>query len=98
MKEIPMKINGIHYRTVWMEGGIVKMINQAVLPHIFQIVDLPTHQDTARAIKDMTIRGAGAIGGAGGYGMAQVVLEAPDDDSFTRHVERGADTLAQTRP
>jgi methylthioribose-1-phosphate isomerase len=93
-----MKINGIHYRTVWMEGGIVKMINQAVLPHIFQIVDLPTHQDTARAIKDMTIRGAGAIGGAGGYGMAQVVLEAPDGDSFTMYVERGAATLAQTRP
>ena len=93
-----MKINGIHYRTVWMEDGIVKMINQAVLPHILQIVESRTHQDTARAIRDMTIRGAGAIGGAGGYGMAQVVLEAPDDSSFTEYVEQGAATLAQTRP
>lgn len=93
-----MKIGGTHYRTVWMEGGIVKMINQAVLPHIFQIAELRTHQETARAIKDMVIRGAGAIGGAGGYGMAQVVLEAPEDNGFTEYVERGAAALAQTRP
>lgn len=93
-----MKINGTHYRTVWMEGGVVKMINQAILPHIFQVVELPTHRDTAAAIKAMTIRGAGAIGGAGGYGMAQVVLEAPDGSDFMEYLNLGAKTLACTRP
>ncbi len=93
-----MKINGTHYRTVWMEDGIVRMINQAILPHLFQVVDLPSHRDTAAAIRDMTIRGAGAIGGAGGYGMAQVVLEAPEGSGFTQYLGLGAKTLANTRP
>jgi S-methyl-5-thioribose-1-phosphate isomerase len=93
-----MKINGTHYRTVWMEGNVVKMINQVILPHFFRIVELPTHLDTARAIREMIVRGAGAIGGAAGFGMAQVVLEAPDGSGFAEYVSRGAETLARTRP
>jgi methylthioribose-1-phosphate isomerase len=77
-----MIVNGQPYRTVWMEGGTVRMINQPLLPHFFQIVDMPNHRATAAAITDMTVRGAGAIGGAGGYGMAQVALEAPDGAGF----------------
>ncbi len=74
------------------------MIDQAVLPHFFRIVALPSHLDTARSIRDMTIRGAGAIGGAAGYGMAQVVLEAPEGSKFMDYVSQGAVTLAHTRP
>jgi len=93
-----MKINGIHYRTVWMEQNVVKMINQAVLPHFFRIEELKTHQETARAIKDMIVRGAGAIGATAAYGMAQVVLEAPDTGRFLEFILGGAQTLANTRP
>jgi len=93
-----MKINGVHYRTVWMEQTVVKMINQAVLPHFFKIEELKTHRDTARAIKDMIVRGAGAIGATAAYGMAQVVLEAPDTSAFLDFVLEGSRTLASTRP
>jgi len=93
-----MKVNGEPYRSVWMEGGVVKMINQPLIPYRFEIVDLPTHRDTAIAIKTMVIRGAGAIGGAAGYGMAQVVLEAPDGAGFMEYLEQGAETLRLTRP
>ncbi|RPJ60980.1 MAG: S-methyl-5-thioribose-1-phosphate isomerase [Acidobacteria bacterium] len=93
-----MKINGIHYRTVWMEQSVVKMINQAILPHFFRIEELKTHRDTARAIKDMIVRGAGAIGATAAYGMAQVVLEAPDNSRFLEVVLEGSQTLASTRP
>jgi methylthioribose-1-phosphate isomerase len=93
-----MNVNGQHYRTIWMEGGVVKMIDQLALPHRFQIAALATHQDTAHAIKTMMVRGAGAIGAAAGYGMAQVVLEAPDGAGFRAYVERGAETLRRTRP
>jgi len=65
-----MNVNGKPYRTVWMEDGVVKMINQPLLPHRFEIVDLPTHRDTARAIKTMVVRGAGAIGGSGRWRFA----------------------------
>jgi len=93
-----MKINGVHYRTVWMEQNVVKMINQAVLPHFFRIEELQTHRDTARAIKDMIVRGAGAIGATAAYGMAQVILEAPDSSQFSDAVHSGFQTLANTRP
>ena len=86
------------YRTVWMEGSTVRMINQPLLPHFFEIVDLLDHKATAVSIRDMWVRGAGAIGAAGGYGMAQVALEAPDGADFLPYVRRGAETLSQTRP
>lgn len=93
-----MLVNGQQYCTVWMEGSTVRMINQPLIPHRFEIVDLETHRDTARAIKTMIVRGAGAIGAAAGYGMAQVVLEAPDGPGFTDYMLSGAETMRQTRP
>ncbi len=93
-----MNVNGKSFRTVWIEGNTVRMINQSRLPHFFEIVDMPTHRETAVAISDMTVRGAGAIGGTGGFGMAQVAMEAPDDAGFYDYIEQGAETLAKTRP
>lgn len=93
-----MIVAGKPYRTVWMEGSTVRLINQPLLPHFFEIVDMPTHRETAVAIADMTVRGAGAIGAAGAFGMAQVVLEAPEDSSFFEYIAKGAETLEKTRP
>ncbi len=93
-----MIVNGKPYRTVWMEGSTVRMINQQVLPHFFEIVDLPDHKATAKAIRDMVIRGAGAIGGAAGFAMAQVVLESPDGSGFMPYIQEGAETVRRTRP
>ncbi|MHB1293649.1 MAG: S-methyl-5-thioribose-1-phosphate isomerase [Anaerolineae bacterium] len=93
-----MKVNGVPYRTVWMEGSVVRMIDQTLIPHRFEIVDLARHTDTARAIKTMVVRGAGAIGAAAGYGMAQVVLEAPQGEGFADYVAHGAEALRATRP
>ncbi|HLD56946.1 MAG TPA: S-methyl-5-thioribose-1-phosphate isomerase [archaeon] len=92
-----MLVQGRQYRTVWMEGSTVKMIDQTLLPHQFKIIDLPKHTDTADAIKTMKVRGAGAIGGTAGYGMAQVVLEAPDS-GFGDYINKGAETIRVTRP
>ena len=93
-----MKVGDKHYRTLWMEGSTLRMINQPLIPHRFEIIDLPRHQDTARAIKTMIVRGAGAIGASAGYGMAQVALEAPDGAAFMEYVLQGAATLRATRP
>lgn len=92
-----MKVLGRHYRTVWLEGSVVKLINQPLIPHKFEIVAMEGHRATARAIKDMIVRGAGAIGATGAYGMAQVALEAPADQ-FEEHILMGAYTLRDTRP
>ena len=94
-----MRVEGKDYRTIWMEGAVVKTINQPLIPHKFEIVDLPTHRDTANAISTMILRGAGAIGAAGGFGMAQVYLEAPADGAQrAQYVQEGHQTLHNTRP
>ena len=38
-----MLVDGTDYRTGWMEGGVVKMIDQRLLPHEFRIAVLPTY-------------------------------------------------------
>ena len=69
-----MKVNEKHYRTVWLNGIIVKLINQALLPHKFEVYECKSYRETAKAIKDMIVRGAGAIGAAAGFAMAQAFL------------------------
>ena len=73
-----VKINGEtnEIKTLWREGSTVKMIDQRLLPHKFEIITLKNHEETAKAIKTMITRGAGAIGCSAGYGMAQAALEA----------------------
>ena len=51
-----MRVNGTPYRTVWMEDGVVKMIDQRRLPFDFTICSLPSSRETAAAIQDMTVR------------------------------------------
>ncbi len=91
-----MLVNGKSYQTVWMEGTSVFMIDQNMLPFNFQIHECKTYWDTCMAITDMSVRGAGAIGAAAGYAMAQAFLmmkrktkaitirEARQDIEYTR--------------
>lgn len=69
-----MEVNGKHYRTVWMEGNAVMMIDQSLLPYEFKVYACRDYIQTSQAIKTMIIRGAGAIGAAAGYAMAQAFL------------------------
>ena len=66
-----MIVNGKHYRTVWIDNGVVHLIDQPKIPHRFGILKMKTHRDTADAISTMIVRGAGAIGATGAAGMAQ---------------------------
>ncbi len=92
-----MKVGGRHYRTVWMEGRDVFMINQPLLPHAFEVYRSEDHRRTAEAIKTMVVRGAGAIGAAAGYAMAQAALEAPEE-GFRSYVDEAYDRIVSTRP
>lgn len=92
-----MNVHGTPTRTLWRAGGTLHMIDQRLLPHQFAVVALPTVEDTARAIEDMTVRGAGAIGAAGALGVAQAAALAPDDGFFGA-VDAAASRLARTRP
>lgn len=92
-----MKVNGKDYRTVWMEGSSVFMIEQNLLPFEFSIFESGSYLETCHAIHTMIIRGAGAIGAAAGYAMAQACLEAPAgrEESFLSDARR---EIESTRP
>lgn len=76
-----MRVNGLHYKTVWMEGSVVHMIDQNKLPFEFGIHTCKDYQSTCWAIVDMTVRGAGAIGAAAGFAMAQAFINGADPNA-----------------
>jgi methylthioribose-1-phosphate isomerase len=88
------------YRTVWLEGGTVKMIDQRMLPHFFRIAEMRDYRQTADAIKNMTVRGAPAIGATGAFGIAQAALQFRGSDigKFREHMQAAEKLLSSTRP
>lgn len=97
-----IKIGGAvrEVRTLWREGKTIRMIDQRSLPHSFKIASTEHHAETAEAIRGMVLRGAGAIGVAGAYGMAQAAMEAGDlsSEGFEGYMAASADRLRWTRP
>jgi S-methyl-5-thioribose-1-phosphate isomerase len=91
-----------HYRTVVFDSrkNAVRLINQRLLPHKFEIVATRNFQETARAIHEMTVRGAGAIGATAAYGLAQGARAFPGRDlgKFFRHVDSVYQKLQAARP
>ncbi|HPK04569.1 MAG TPA: hypothetical protein PK908_01600, partial [Bacteroidales bacterium] len=71
-----MIVNGKHYLTLWWENGAIHLIDQNKLPFIFDVMVCRTWEETAEAIRNMNVRGAGAIGAAAGFAMAQAFLQA----------------------
>lgn len=92
-----MRVHGTPYRTVWMEGGTVRLIDQNRLPFAFAVVDCAGHRATAASIRDMTVRGAPAIGAAAAYGMAQAFREAPAADPWA-YARAARAAIEATRP
>jgi len=93
-----MIVNNKLYQTVWIEGSSVFMIQQNLLPFKFEIHECKTYWDTCMAITDMTIRGAGAIGAAAGYAMAQAFLQFRDDEDKALSIREARQDIEHTRP
>lgn len=92
-----MFVQGVPHRTVeWSEGAVV-LIDQPRLPHAFRQVRLDTVSSVAEAIRTMVVRGAGAIGATGAFGLALAARLAPDD-GFGAAVASAQALLANTRP
>ena len=91
-----------HHRTVAFESrtNCLRLIEQRLLPHQFKLVSVPDYRATARAIKDMVVRGAGAIGATAAYGLAQGAraFRGRDRKKFQHHVETVFETLKAARP
>lgn len=91
-----------HYRTVTFESrsNCVMLIEQRLLPHEFKIVSTPDFRATAGAIRDMVVRGAGAIGATAAYGLAQGArtFRGRNLKRFRRHLDQVFETIKAARP
>jgi methylthioribose-1-phosphate isomerase len=91
-----------HFRTVTFDSvrNEVLLIEQRLLPHTFEIFRARDFKQTAAAIHDMVVRGAGAIGATAAYGLAQgsTAFRGRDVAKFRRHVEAVYQTLKAARP
>jgi len=83
--------------TVKWEDGAVVMIDQRLLPGEEVYLTCRDHGEVARAIKEMAIRGAPAIGVAAAMGIALGVRQLPDTE-LEAGFERIAAELSATRP
>ena len=92
-----MKVCGKHYKTIWMKGPVVFMIEQNRLPFHFGIIKCKNYRETCHAIRTMVVRGAGAIGAAAGFAMAQAFIEAPQNKLWD-YARRARAEIEATRP
>ena len=77
-----------------------KMIDQRLLPETFEVIAYNRCADVGKAITDMVIRGAPAIGGAAGFAMALAAQESAARDllSIQKYVQSAAEALHLARP
>lgn len=80
---------------IWFEDGRLQMVDQLALPSRQIIVEIDQVRDLAKGIKDMSIRGSGAIGIAGAYGM---LLAAQNSGGDKKTIRQAGLELKSTRP
>jgi methylthioribose-1-phosphate isomerase len=87
-------------RTVFWEDNQLKMIDQRILPGRFEVVAFRDHASVARAIKDMVVRGAPAIGAAAAFGLALAGFEstAVSSRELIDDLRAASATLKAARP
>jgi methylthioribose-1-phosphate isomerase len=78
-------------RPLEFRDGELMMLDQRLLPNREEWITLRTHEEVAEAIRNMTVRGAPAIGVAAAYGMALAARNGAD--RFAAH-----QALAASRP
>ncbi len=88
------------FTTVGWHEGRVRLIDQRQLPGQVVYLDCADHREVAEAIRNLSVRGAPAIGIAAAMGLALGArsIETRDPDHFLRELSRIADELAATRP
>jgi methylthioribose-1-phosphate isomerase len=89
-----MKVAGRHYRSLWAEPGEVAYIDQALLPHAFEVRRATSASELAQAIVDMRVRGAPLIGVTAAYGVALAMQRDASNESLERAIQQ----LGATRP
>ena len=88
------------YYTIRWEDGVVRMIDQRLLPHQEVYREYLDYRAVAHAITDMVIRGAPAIGAAAGYGLGLAARQshAQSEEQLIGELDLAATVLLASRP
>lgn len=89
-------------RSVMWDNRTLKLLDQASLqfPYHLRYIEATAPETVARAIQEMNVRGAPAIGLAGGYALALAALRSSTNVSvvFSAEMKQIGDILKGTRP
>lgn len=86
-------------RTLFWKDGSLYLLDQRLLPHRERYVRCRSYRDVARAIRQMVVRGAPAIGVAAAYGMVLACkVSRSKRAEFERRVTAAAEEIKSTRP
>ncbi|HJH30882.1 MAG TPA: S-methyl-5-thioribose-1-phosphate isomerase [Methanosarcinaceae archaeon] len=82
------------------ESKTVIMVDQTLLPNEYKIIECKTLSTLCEAIKSLRVRGAPALGAAGGFGiaLAATLSSANTMDALIKDLEVAATTIKGTRP
>lgn len=80
---------------IWFEDGSIRLVDQIKLPFVEEVYNIKTVDELAKAIKSMTLRGSGAIGIAGAYGILLAAINTKGNKDLIK--ESGL-LLKSTRP
>ena len=86
-----MRVDGKQYRAVWWDDGVIRYVDQRLIPYRFEVAEARTLDEVADAIVSMGVRGAPTIGVMAAYGLA---LAAQRDEDLVHAYA----VLAGTRP
>ncbi len=95
-----MKVANKTVRPIWLDkdSGIVKVIDQRLLPHEYVIADLKSVDDAINAIKEMFVRGAPLIGVTGAYGVYLAAINFDEKTGFDDYLINECNRLKAARP
>lgn len=82
------------------ESKTVIMVDQTLLPNEYKIIECKTLATLCEAIQSLRVRGAPALGAAGGFGMAlaATLSSANTMEALIKDLEAAATTIKATRP
>ena len=88
------------YKAIAWRDGLLRLLDQRVLPHAVAYTDYDDYHAVASAIRDMVVRGAPAIGTTGAYGLALAANHSPTSDAagLRADLQAAAEVLRAARP
>lgn len=88
------------FKTVFWKKGTVVMIDQRILPARVKYNTYRDYKAVAKAIKDMVVRGAPAIGvsAAMGYALGAIKVRTKDTRKFKRELKKIGNHIRRARP